>query len=33
MDDGVSGTEVEDAGLESAADIIRLQLTMWQQYL
>ncbi|MBP1134318.1 hypothetical protein JOE31_000550 [Arthrobacter sp. PvP023] len=33
MGDDVSGTEVGDPDRESAADTVKLQLTMWQQYL
>ena len=33
MGEGVSGTDAGDADRESAADTIRLQLTVWQQYL
>jgi hypothetical protein len=33
MGDEVSGTEVGDADQESAADTVRLQLTLWQQCL
>ena len=29
----VSGTEEEDADRESAAGTVKLQLTIWQQYL
>ena len=33
MGDEVSGAEVGDADRESAADTVKLQLTIWQQYL
>jgi hypothetical protein len=33
MGDEVSGAEVGDADQESAADTVKLQLTVWQQYL
>jgi len=33
MGDDVSGTEVGDADRESVADTVKLQLTLWQQYL
>jgi hypothetical protein len=33
MGGAVSGTDGGDADRESAADTIRLQLTVWQQYL
>jgi hypothetical protein len=33
MGDEVSGTEVGGADQESAADTVKLQLTVWQQYL
>jgi hypothetical protein len=33
MGDEVSGAEVGDADQESAADTVKLQLSVWQQYL